>query len=80
MKMWLTRTSRESCMLTTKPPAIEPVDGADRMKAFVAYGDPIGIKNLCMVGILKLMPDLKLEVLESKQIEVTAAEIVNQQS
>jgi hypothetical protein len=76
MKLWITRTSRESCMITTKPPAIEPVDGSDRMKAFVAYGDPIGTKNLCMVGILKLMPDLKLDVLESKPVEITASEFV----
>jgi hypothetical protein len=67
-------------MLTTKRPAIHKADGTDREKAFVSYGDPIGTKNLCMVGILKLMPDLKLEVLESKQIEISAAEIENQQS
>ncbi len=72
MKLWLTRTSRDACMLTTLPPVYETVNGTDRTKVFVRYGDPIGTKNLCMAGILKLMPDLRLAVLESKEIEITA--------
>lgn len=72
MKLWITRTSKESCMVTTMHPVIVPVVGSSREKAFVPYGDPIGAKNLCMLGILALMPNLRLEINESKRIEIKA--------
>ena len=75
MKLWITRTSKESCMLTTKRPVVAKIDGTERQKVFVAYGDSIGAKNLCMVGVLAVCPGLRLEVLESKQVEITVQEV-----
>jgi hypothetical protein len=58
-------------MLTTLRPTIATVVGSDRQKAFVTVGDPVGIKNLCLLGVRSLAPELRLEVMESKQIEIS---------
>lgn len=70
MRFWITRTSRESFMLTTLPPTISTVHGGSRRKAFVSIGDPVGVKNLCSLGVRRIAPDLQLGVLESQQIEI----------
>ena len=57
-------------MLTTLPPTIATVHGSDRRKAFVSIGDPVGVKNLCLLGVRAIAPDLHLDILESKEIEI----------
>ena len=75
MFLYLTRTSKESCMLTSKPPTITKVDGQDREKAFVSLGDPMGAKNLCIMGLYQVLPNLKLKILEYTKIEVSVIEV-----
>lgn len=73
MKFWITRTSKESFMLTSLPPTIASVVGTTRSKAYVSIGDPVGVRNLCLMGVRSIAPDIKLDVLESVQVDINVS-------
>jgi len=54
MKMWLTRQHNGLYMLTAKEPIMAKVEGRDFEDAYVAPGEPIGMRNFCDL-ILKLI-------------------------
>lgn len=54
MKLWLTRQRNGLYMLTANEPIITKVEGRDFEDAYVAPGEPVGIRNFCDL-ILKLV-------------------------
>lgn len=54
MKLWLTRQRNGLYMLTANEPIITKVECRDFEDAYVAPGEPVGIRNFCDL-ILKLV-------------------------
>jgi len=54
MRLWLTRQHNGLYMLTKNKPIIIKVEGREYEDAYVAPGEPIGIRNFCD-AILKLI-------------------------
>jgi len=54
MRLWLTRQRNGLYMLTKNKPIMIQVEGRDYEDAYVAPGEPIGIRNFCD-AILKLV-------------------------
>ena len=70
MKLWLTRQHNGLYMLTVKEPIFTKVDGRDFEDAYIAPGEPVGMRNFCDM-ILKLVKlDKPLKRGEKIQIEL----------
>ena len=54
MKLWLTRQHNGLYMLTANEPIFAKVEGRDFEDAYVAPGEPVGMRNFCDL-ILKLV-------------------------
>lgn len=54
MKLWITRQHNGLYMLTAKEPIFTKVEGREFEDAYVAPGEPIGMRNFCDM-ILKLV-------------------------
>lgn len=75
MELWLTKQHNGLYMLTVKKPIIAKVEGRDFEDAYVAPGEPVGMRNFCDL-ILKLVNlDKPLKRGESIQIEITGKPI-----
>jgi len=61
MKLWLTRQHNGLYMLTKNKPIFTKVEGRDYEDAYVAPGEPIGIRNFCdaILRLVKLDKPLK---------------------
>jgi len=70
MKLWLTRQHNGLYMLTALKPIFEKVQGQEFEDAYVAPGEPVGMRNFCDL-ILKLINlDTPLKRGETIQIEL----------
>jgi len=70
MKLWLTRQHNGLYMLTKNKPIFIKVEGRDYEDAYVAPGEPIGIRNFCD-AILKLVKlDKPLKRGQSIEVEL----------
>ena len=58
-------------MLTYYKPIIAPVEGRDYNDAYVAPGDPIGIRNFCDLILKVVNLDGQLKRLESIKVYLT---------
>lgn len=75
MKLWLSRQRDGNYMLTAYRPRMAKITGLlDREDLYVRPGDPIGIRHLCVEGILKVS-GIELDPLESTKVELTIKKI-----
>jgi hypothetical protein len=61
MKLWLTRQHNGLYMLTAMKPIFAKVEGRDFEDAYVAPGEPVGMRNFCdlILKLVKLEQPLK---------------------
>ena len=69
MRLWLTRQSNGQYMLTATKPPVFAVRGFGTMDAYVRYGDPIGLRNLCPDGVRAIF-GIELKPLQSVRLQL----------
>lgn len=75
MELWLTRRQGGLYMLTYLPPVISRIKGSQKLDAYFAYGEPIGMNNLCELGVFKIFGIDDLPPLNSTRVSITGAQI-----
>ena len=71
MELYLTRQMNGQYMLTYYKPIIADVEGRGFKDAYVAPGDPIGIRNFCDLILKVVNLDGQLKRLESIKVFLT---------
>lgn len=69
MTLWLTRQRDGAYMLTLEKPIIARIGLGTGFDAYVAYGDPIGVRHLC-AAIVEREIEHSLRPLESERVEL----------
>lgn len=70
MKLWLTRQHNGLYMLTVKEPIFAKVDGREFEDAYIAPGEPVGMRNFCDLILNLLNINTPLKRGQSIQIEL----------
>lgn len=71
MTLWLTRQHNGLYMLTKLKPIFEVVQGREYLDAYVAPGEPIGMRNFCDAILSLIGLEKALKRGESIEIELT---------
>lgn len=71
MKCYLTRQRDGNFMLTHYKPSIDRIRGTKDYDAYCIPGEPLGVRHLCEIGVLMLVPIANsLKTLESMEINI----------
>lgn len=73
MKLWLTRQHNGLYMLTAMQPIFAKVEGRDFEDAYVAPGEPVGMRNFCDLILKLLNLESPLKRGQSIQIELNGS-------